>query len=373
MSRLLPYFAIVAFVLFSFLIVLSVDTREHQTPITIVPNTPTVITTSTRSTSTASIATPERSKQITKLKSAPAPTATLPVSPAPSPVTQAPMSVSDPVATTLRDALINILCYAPAGSALHSISGSGVFIDQKGIIITNAHVAQQFLLADRGVDCTIRIGSPAVDRYKASLIYISPAWLRSNSKVLTETLPNGTGEYDFAFLAVTKSAEGAPMGGSDRPVPATFPFISLATLPSVSGTPVVIASYGAQFIASSQIQSALFPTVVFGSVKDIFTFGTNTIDVIALGGSAAAQEGSSGGGVADASGNLVGMITTSTVTGATDTRSLDAITASYIRAQYANETGSALDLLLSRDTATSVNIFATKLNDLEAIITAGLP
>ena len=98
----------------------------------------------------------------------------------------------------------------------------------------------------------------------------------------------------------------------------------------MTGTPVVIASYGAQFLEQSQVQSALFPTVVFGSVKDIFTFATNTIDVLALGGSAAAQEGSSGGGVSDAAGKLVGTITTSTTKGTTDTRSLSAITASYI-------------------------------------------
>jgi len=290
----------------------------------------------------------------------------LPATPLPAPTPTTNVPVPDVVASELRGALVNILCYAPAGGSIHSISGSGVIIDPKGIIITNAHVAQYLLLKDRGVDCTIRSGSPALDRYEASLIYISPSWLRANPRVLTETLPNGTGEYDFALAAITKST-------TRDSLPSTFPFLPLATRPSVTGVPVVIASYGAQFIASSQIQSSLFPTVVFGSVKDIFTFGTKTIDVIALGGSAAAQEGSSGGGVADAYGNLVGVITTSTVTGATDTRSLDAITASYIRAQYATETGSALDILLSKDTATSVAGYASQLSDLEAIITTGLP
>lgn len=99
----------------------------------------------------------------------------------------------------------------------------------------------------------------------------------------------------------------------------------------------------------------------------------NTIDVLALGGSVAAQEGSSGGGVADASGKLVGTITTSTVSGATDTRSLSAISASYIRAEYANETGRALDLLLAKPTDTSINDFASQIKTLEAIITANLP
>jgi len=261
---------------------------------------------------------------------------------------------------------VNILCYAPAGGPIHSISGSGVFIDSKGFILTNAHVAQYFLLADRSVSCTIRAGSPAADTYKASLVFISPAWIQANADILTKTNPIGTGEHDFAFLAVTKSVTNASL-------PAVFPFVGLAKAPPASGTPVVIASYGAQFIASSQVQSGLFPTIVFGSVKDIFTFDTNTIDVLALGGSVAAQEGSSGGGVADARGMLIGTITTSTVTGSTDTRSLDAITASYIRSAYASETGQPLDLLLERDPSTAATDFASQMPALEAIITASLP
>jgi len=135
----------------------------------------------------------------------------------------------------------------------------------------------------------------------------------------------------------------------------------------------VIASYGAQFLESSQVQSALFPTVVRGSVKDVFTFASSTIDVLALGGSAAAQEGSSGGGVSDASGVLVGTITTSTTEGATDTRSLTAITASYIRAEYAREMGQALDALLALPSATAIADFAPRIPALESLITAHLP
>lgn len=291
---------------------------------------------------------------------APAPQKTVPVAPSPS-----ESELLDVSATTLRNALVNIICYAPAGGVLHSISGSGVIVDPKGIILTNAHIAQYFLLADRDVSCIIRAGSPAADRYKAELIYISPAWLRANASVLTQSMPNGTGEYDFALLAVTKSATAAAL-------PTVFPSIPLAQTPPSPGTSVVIASYGAQFLESSQVQFSLFPTIVFGSVKDVFTFVMNTIDVLALGGSVAAQEGSSGGGVADASGTLVGTITTSTTQGATETRRLDAITASYIRAEYASEIGEAIDLLLARPTATAITNFAPRIPELESIITAQL-
>ena len=279
-----------------------------------------------------------------------------------------PSSVSfslDTVSTTLRNALVNIICYAPAGSGVHSISGSGIFIDTKGIILTNAHVAQYFLLADRGVSCTIRSGSPASNAYEAALLYISPSWIHTNATIITQVLPSGTGEYDFALLAVTKSDTGEPL-------PPSFPFLPLAYDAPSASTPVVIASYGAQFLDPSQIQSSLYPTIVFGSIKNVFTFASTSIDVLSLGGTVAAQEGSSGGGVADSSGALIGTITTSTVQGATDTRILSAITASYIRSAYAREMGSSLDLLLNESIASALTEFSTKIPGLESIITAHL-
>ncbi len=328
--------------------------------------------TSTATTSETQQETPSPNKSTPPLKKpASVSTPTTPVAvtvpvPAQTPLPAPSNAELDAAASLLRAALVNIICTVPAASGLHSISGSGIFVDPKGIILTNAHIAQYFLLADRGAVCTIRSGSPAVERYSAALMYISPLWLRANASVITQKEQSGTGEYDFALLAVSKSANRDAL-------PDTFPSIPLAIAPVTTLTPVVIASYGAQFLDSSQIQSNLFPIVVFGSVKDVFTFAINTIDVLALGGSAAAQEGSSGGGVANAFGKLVGSITTSTVTGDTASRSLHALTASYIRAQYANETGSAIDLLLERPIATSLSTFAQKIPELGAIITAQLP
>lgn len=269
-------------------------------------------------------------------------------------------------ASTLINALVNIICYVPKNSGLHSISGSGVIIDPKGIILTNAHIAQYFLLTDRNVYCTIRAGSPAIDKYEASLVYIPYSWIQANPTVLTEANPIGTGEYDFALLAVTSSATSATL-------PSSFPFIPLAITPPNTGTPVVIAAYPAQFLEMNQILFSLFPTIVFGSVKDVFTFASTSIDVLALGGSVVAQEGSSGGGASDINGQLVGTITTSTNKGATDTRSLDAITASYIRAEYASETGEAIDLLLAKPTLTAISDFAPQMPALESVLTANLP
>lgn len=283
------------------------------------------------------------------------------------PAPSSPYSITslDDSARSLRASLINIICQTPAGSNLKSISGSGIIIDAKGIILTNAHIAQYFLLLDRGVTCTVRSGSPATSTYSATLIYISPTWIRLNESIMTDRIPTGTGEFDFALLAITKSA-------TNNPLPPSFPAVPLAKSSPTPGTPVVIASYGAQFLEISQIQSSLFPTIVFGSVKKVYTFNENSIDILALGGSAAAQEGSSGGGVTDVTGELVGTITTSTVVGATDTRSLNAITASYIRSEYMRETASSIDVLLNAPTVASIADFAPQIPVLEAILTKNL-
>lgn len=294
-----------------------------------------------------------------------------PQQPAAAPVTEAQVTAAvsadlNAASAALRAALVNIICYAPAGSSLHSISGSGVIIDPKGVILTNAHIAQYFLLADRGVSCKVRTGSPATDEYGAGLIYIPPLWINTNAKLLTSTSPSGTGEYDFALVGITRSLTSSPL-------PATYPSMPLAKNALVAGAPVVIGSYGAQFLDYSQIQSDLFPTIVFGSVKDIYTFATNSIDVFALGGSAAAQEGSSGGGVVNALGELAGTITTSTMEGPTSSRELDAISAAYIRREYGNETGGSLDSLLSTSISDAVAGFATAAYHLEQTLTAALP
>jgi hypothetical protein len=261
---------------------------------------------------------------------------------------------------------VNIICYAPVGGRIRSISGSGVVITSKGSILTNAHIAQYFLLADKGVSCKIRTGSPAAPQYAAALTYLPAPWIRENAKLITDPSPTGTGEYDFALLAITGSLTAAAL-------PSSFAMVPLSRVALVPNAPVVIGSYGAQFLEYSQIQSDLFPTLVFGSVKEVYTFVSNSIDILALGGSAAAQEGSSGGGVVNALGELAGTITTSTMEGTTASRQLNAITASYIRTEFEKETGGSLDTLLSTESATAVAAFAPQAASLEATLVSHLP
>jgi len=310
---------------------------------------------------------PESTSKKTEVASVPTATVQKTVAPTPPPPPQPTQADFDVTANVLRAALINILCISH-DPRIHSTSGSGVIVDPRGVIITNAHIAQYFLLAEDPslqVTCTIRTGGPAKPSYRARLMFISPSWVNTNVGVLSKTHPTGNGEGDFAFLAITESITSTPL-------PTTYPFIPLAKGEADADEPIVIGSYAAQFLTANEVQSALYPTIVFGTVKAIFTFTERTIDVVALGGSAAAQEGSSGGGIARAPGSLAGVITTSTIEGNTSTRNLSGITASYIRRNYTAETGSTLEDLFAKSPSEAVNDFAPQTSALRAALTAAL-
>jgi S1-C subfamily serine protease len=269
----------------------------------------------------------------------------------------------------LRSAIVNILCVSGRRD-IHSISGSGVIIDPHGIIITNAHIAQYFLYqGDKALDvsCVIRTGSPAKNAYKASLVYFPEAWTSANKDILITTNPTGNGEFDFALLAITGSAS-IPIA----PLPKAFQFIPLTMSEPSKALPIVVGSYAAQFLSSSEIQSALYPTIVFGSISDIFTFVKTSIDVFTITGSAAAQEGSSGGGIARVPGELIGIVTTSTTEENTSKRTLAGITIPYIAREYENETGSSLESLFAKSPTEAASDFAPQVNKLRAVLTAAL-
>lgn len=232
--------------------------------------------------------------------------------------------------TNLRGALVNIICISKQGG-VRSMSGSGVFFDQRGLILTNSHVAQYFLLEatlPRGaVSCSVRSGSPAQTAYTAKLVYLSSQWLARNPKTLTARTAVGTGEHDFAVLAVTGSA-------TPLPLPATFPYVPLGTSIPPTGDVAVVGGYGAQELSSAQVRNALYPSLAFSKITKRFSFDGENPDVLSFAGSIVAQEGSSGGGVVNASGELIGVITTSSQTGSYESRELRAVTLGHIRRSF---------------------------------------
>jgi len=256
----------------------------------------------------------------------------------------------EPLNAQTRSAIVNILCTTQNGGDFKPLSGSGVFISDKGVILTNAHIGQYFLLRDYGVKnyitCVARQGSPASPAFLVEPIYVSKKWITENSKVIKQENPTGTGESDYALLRVVGTPDG-------RQLPASFPYVEPNIDPEnvLRGLPVLIVAYPAGFLGGVTIQTNLFLTSSSGVIKELFNFHDDTLlDIISVEGNILSQQGSSGGAVVNRStGKLEGIITTSTATKETSTRELFAITPGHISREIKNETGQSLNEFISQN------------------------
>src|SRR3989344_4815260 len=246
-----------------------------------------------------------------------------------------------------RLALVNILCIPEAGT-LQPTSGSGAIIDSRGVILTNAHVAQYVLLAESGrtnLSCVIRSGAPAETLWSANVLYIPPVWIQNHAADITNESPTGTGEHDYALLQIIKLPEAS------TPPPHSFPALPIDIREGIGfpGDPVLAASYPAEFVGPRATQFNLHPASTITSVKRLMTFDADTVDMLSLGGVPEAQSGSSGGPIVNAWGNLIGIITTTSEGPTTADRELRALTLSYINRDFLAQTGTDIPTFFSDD------------------------
>ncbi len=293
----------------------------------------------------------------------PTPPVVTPAPSVPAPTTPTAPTVDEKLAGSalLKSAIVNIICLP--GGGIGGFSGSGIIIDPRGIILTVAHVGQGFLLRDyptkNAGTCYIRTGSPAQNAYAADIIFISPEWLSENQATFLQNTPAGTGENDFAFLAITRSISGKALPNSYSYIP-----LSPAGTKVKEGDNVGTGSYAAEFLTNDQIRSSLYPTIKFADVDDVYTFGKSTVDIFSVAAGSAAQEGSSGGAVINSEDRLIGLISTRTAKPDLALRSLQALTMDHIRRSFKADMGADLDSYLKGNPSTLVNNFKNKAAEL---------
>ncbi len=284
-------------------------------------------------------------------------TITLPPDTSTAVATATPALSSEELNTRARAALVNILCTTKRGGSFSPISGSGVFIDSRGVILTNAHVGQYFLLKDfltrDFLDCVVRSGEPARNNYRATLLYLSPPWVDQNASKITAEEATSTGENDFALLLVTESTD------HEISLPSEFPYLPIQFDDRIiqSGNEALAAGYPAGFLSGITIQRDLYPSSSVVTIGNVFSFREQTADIFSIGGSVVAQQGSSGGAVVSPTGALVGLIVTSSKAKATGDRNLNALTMSHLERSFSADTGKSLGLFLAEDVAENARLF----------------
>lgn len=256
-----------------------------------------------------------------------------------------------------RESLVNILCMTDTGGYFNPISGSGVIIDPRGIILTNAHVAQYFLLRDYitkdFIKCSIRMGSPSKSLYVAEPLYISEKWITNNSESIIQKNYTENGENDYAFLIITGTTN------EDNKLPDYFPYTDYETDDSKTGVGdnVLIAGYPAGFLGGITIQKDLNIVTTIDQIKKFYTFTENQLDLISVGGTLLAQKGSSGGGVINNENKLIALVVTTTDSTLTEERDLRAITLSHINRALWEEIGIDIQTFLSFNATKTAEIF----------------
>lgn len=267
-----------------------------------------------------------------------------------------------PLEKRVKDALVNVFCQYKTPEYIRTTTGTGFFISHKGVILTNAHVAQFLLLReldDSIIDarCVIRSGDPASPKYEAELLYISPAWILENADLIANESPRGTGERDYALLYVSKSVDSTPL-------PARFPALPVDTalLPrSTSGITVMTAGYPAEALIRNGARAQLYPKSASTTVGELYTFGSNYADIFSVSDSPVGEHGVSGGPIVRDSGSVMGLIVTKGDDRNDGAQSLRALTLSYVDRTITDETGYSLTANMLGDVAYRGKIFNSAL------------
>lgn len=259
-----------------------------------------------------------------------------------------------------RSAVVNLFCTDRYGGGLSS--GSGVIIDPRGIILTNAHVAMDFLFQDWPnpslTECTVRTGSPASPSYKAKLLYFPQGYVTDTVNAIPGASDDTFvyGKDDYAILWITgPSSPQAPM-------PSSFPFLAVNFAVTPVNTPVYLLGYASEYSSYETLQRNLYQLASPAKVDSLRQIqGSGKVDAIAFNGNVVGQHGSSGGAVVLNGGQLAGLMSffDKGEGKTTGEKVLNAITTGYIARDFETDTTVPLVTFLNNDAATLAQRFAS--------------
>jgi S1-C subfamily serine protease len=167
--------------------------------------------------------------------------------------------------------------------------------------------------------------------------FIPRTWATRHAGDILSPLAKSTGEYDVALVSIEQPKEAVPPIAFDTREAVAF-----------TGDTVLIAGYPASFLGGILIQKSLSAVSAFTTIPEVLTFSESLVDAVSLGKTVLAQQGSSGGGVFNQHGYLVGLIATATLGKTTDDRELRAITLAHINRTFRSEVGMSIEEYLSQ-------------------------
>lgn len=237
----------------------------------------------------------------------------------PPPVTPPPPGLSDQeFYDRNHDAVVQVFCATPG----EYLSASGVIINERGLVLTNAHVAAIVEKVGRG-NCHARHGNPAEAFADLEMIF-SPD---TQAKISGTEVP----QHDFAFLRIVKWRE-------------PFRVANLSLQQASSGATLLTLGYPSEFLegtTASNNANLVFSLLSVAGLAD-FDDDPRTADGYLFHGGIVLQQGSSGTPIFDRSGDVLGVIFATTKASTTAEREGVALMTASIDRELKKEIGVGL-------------------------------